>query len=152
MVNKLETRSVSVSSKKNGTTLLAYGLGALATAVGLGYALVDQIALGGLDEHLHAMYDPVGKSGEPGPLYGYLYFVGILALVCWWANSKVVAKGAKSARLWGWVTFGTAALAVLPPLVMREYGETVIPMGLSVGYVLAWVCGLVGVLALRRSS
>lgn len=151
MVNKLETRSVSVSSKKNGTTLLAYGLGALATAAGLGYALVDQIALGGLDEHLHAIYDPVGKYGEPGPLYGYLYFVGVLGLFCWWANARAVAKCARSARPWGWVTFGTAALAVLPPLVMREYGETVIPMGLSAGYVLAWVLGLVGVLALRRS-
>ncbi|NMD57913.1 MULTISPECIES: hypothetical protein [Tsukamurella] len=133
-------------------TLLAYGLGALATAAGLGYALADQFALGGLDRHLHALYDPVGKYGEPGPLYAYLYAVGLLGLLCWWGAARLVRSGATSARRWGWIAFGAAALPVLAPLVMQEYGRPVVPLALAAGYLVAWACGLAGIVLLRRTG
>ncbi|TWS22289.1 hypothetical protein FK268_19995 [Tsukamurella sputi] len=132
-------------------TLLAYALGALATAAGLGYALADQLALGGLDRHLRALYEPVGKYGEAGPLYAYLYAVGLLGLLCWWGAARLVRHGAPSARRWGWIAFGAAALPVLAPLVMQEYGRPVVPLGLAAGYVVAWACGLAGILLLRRA-
>lgn len=133
-------------------TLAAYGLGALATAAGLGYALADQLALGGLDRHLHALYDPVGKYGEAAPLYGYLYVVGAVGLFCWAANLRLVRRGAASARRWGWITLAAAALPVLAPLVLQEYGQPVIPLPLTAGYLLAGVCGLVGLLAGRSRT
>ncbi|KXP08327.1 hypothetical protein AXK57_17905 [Tsukamurella pulmonis] len=131
-------------------TVLAYGLGAAATAAGLGYALADGFALGGLERHLHALYDPVGKYGESAPLYGYLVVVGVVGLLCWWANLRWVRRRAATARRRGAITLGVAAIPVLAPVFLQEYGQPVIPLSLAAGYLVAWSCGLLGVLLLRR--
>lgn len=146
-----QTLGHTETAPSNGTrrTLVAYGLGALATAAGLGYALADQLALGGLDRHLHALYDPVGRYGEAGPLYGYVYAVGVLGLLCWWANLRVVRRGVGAARRWGWVTLAAATPPVLALLVLQEYGRPVIPLSLAAGYLVAWLCGLAGLLVGR---
>lgn len=142
----------AAAPSRAGRTALAYWIGALATAAGLGYALADQLALGGLDRHLHELYDPVGKYGEPGPLYGYLYVVGALGLLSWRANLRLVRRNAPAAKRWGWITFALAALPVLAPLFLQEYGHAVIPLPLAAGYLLAWACGLVGLLLAPRSG
>lgn len=143
--------SVAVPSSARTAAFVAYGLGAAATVGGLVYAAVDQIVLGGLDDHLRELYAPVGKYGEAGPLYGYLYVIGVLGLVCWWLNLRLLGGGARKARRWGWATWAVAALPVLAPLVLREYGQPVIPLGLAAGYLVAWTCGAIGVVALGRS-
>lgn len=147
MTQQTLDRGAATPSTGTRRTVVAYGLGALATAAGFGYALADHLALGGLDRHLHALYDPVGKYGEAAPLYGYLYVVGALGLLCWWANLRLVRRGSRTARRWGWVTLAAAVLPVLVPLVLREYGRPVIPLSLAVGYSAAWLCGLAGLLA-----
>jgi uncharacterized membrane protein YhaH (DUF805 family) len=146
MVDDLDTRTVGAPSTGTNRTTIAYAAGALATAAGLAYAAVDHLALGGLERHLHALYDPVGKYGESTPLYGYLYLVGILGLLCWWANLRLSVRRAPAAQRWGWITLAAATLPVTAPLVMQEYGQPVIPLSLAVGYLVAWVFGLVGLL------
>ena len=54
-----------------------------------------------LDRHLHRLYDPVGKYGEAAPLYGYLYVVGVIGLLCWWANLRRAVRGARGTRRLG---------------------------------------------------
>ncbi|WP_019201504.1 hypothetical protein [Tsukamurella sp. 1534] len=150
MTNGIAARRAPAPSGTARGTTGAYVLGTLATAAATAYAAADQLVLHGLEAHLHALYDPVGKYGEPAPLYGYLYVVGALGLLCWWANLRLVRRGAPSARLWGWVSLALAALPVFAPLAMREYGGAVIPLGLSAGFLVAWLCGFAGVLALGR--
>ncbi len=150
MAQQTLARADRAPSARAHRTLAAYGLGALATAAGLGCAVVDQLALGSLDRHLHALYDPVGKYGAPGPLYGYLYLVGAVGLLCWWVNIRAVRRRGAAARLPGRLTFAAAALPVLAPLVLQEYGEPVIAFPLAAGYLIAWACGFAGILLLRR--
>jgi hypothetical protein len=145
-------RPAAAPSTGTGRTLVAYGLGALATAAGLGYALADQLAVGGLERHLRALYEPVGNYGESGPLYGYLYVVGLLGLLCWWGVARLVRRNAPTARRWGWIALGASALPVLAPLVLQEYGQPVIPLSLAAGYLIAWVCGLIGLLIGRAPA
>ncbi|CAM3934307.1 hypothetical protein ACXYTP_21775 [Tsukamurella ocularis] len=152
MTARTITRPTTAPPTGTRGTLLAYGLGALATAAGLGYALADQLTLGGLERHLHALYDPVGKYGEPGPLYGYLYIVGLLGLLCWWGSVRLVRRNAPTARRRGWIALGASAFPVVAPLVLQEYGQPVIPLSLAAGYLVAWVCGLAGILLLRRTG
>lgn len=149
MTHQTLDRPETAPSNRARRTVVAYGLGALATLAGLGLVLADQLVLGGLDRHLHALYDPVGKYGEAAPLYGYLYGVGVLGLLCWWANLRLIRRHAATARRWGWITLAAAALPVLVPLMLREYGQPVIPLSLAAGYAAAWLCGLVGLVAGR---
>lgn len=131
-------------------TLIAYGLGTAATAAGLAYTVLDQALIGGLDAHLHEVYDAVGKHGQPGPLYAYLYAMGVLGLLSWWFNIRAVRRRSPHARRWGVITFGLAALPVLAPVAITEYGSMVIPFGLAAGPLVAWLLGLIGLLALSR--
>lgn len=144
------TRTAPVTTPAGTATLMAYGTGVLATAAGLGYALTDQLVLGGLDRHLRAVYEPVGKYGESGPLYAYLSAVGVLGLLCWWGAVRLARRDGSAGRRWGWIIWCAAALPVLAPVVLREYGQPVIPASLAAGYLIAWGCGLVGLLIGRR--
>ena len=150
MAPDLLTRPVSTPRTTSVGALTAYAAGALATTAGLVYAGADQIAFGGLDDHLHEVYDPYGKYGQPGPLYAFLYAMGVLGLICWSANVRLIRHGSPRAVFAGWTTFALAALPVLAPLVMKDYGPFVIPPALSVGYLIAWLCGLIGIVALQR--
>lgn len=142
----------AITTTTTSRTLLAYGLGTAATVVGVGYTAVDQLVVGSLDAHLHDLYDPVGVSGQPGPLYAYLYIVGILGSVCWFINIRLVRTGAAHARRWGWITAGVAALPVLAPVVITEYGSMILPIALVAGPLIGWVFGVLGLLALNRTG
>ncbi|GAB3133714.1 hypothetical protein GCM10027289_24030 [Tsukamurella serpentis] len=150
MSQRTELRPVPSSTRT--AALTAYSLGVFANAAATGYVVLDQLALGGLEEHLDQLYRPVGKYGETAPLYGYLYLIGAVGLLCWWVNIALVRRSAVSARRWAQVTAGAAALPVLAPVVLREYGQPVIPLGLAGGFVLAWIFGVIGAILLRRQS
>ena len=133
----------------SAATLAAYGAGLTATAAGIAYTAIDQFAVHGLDAHLRSLYEPVGKYGESAPIYLYLYALGVIGIGCWLTNIRLVKRGASSARRWAWITLAASALPVFAPLAIVEYGQTVIPLALSVGYVVAWLFGLVGGIATR---
>lgn len=130
-----------------GTYLAAIG----AAVVGLVMALVDQTVLHGLERHLHAVYDPVGRYGEPTPLYIYLYSVGALAvltgLFCLW----LLRRGSAWSRKVG-ITVLVLAVMVVAPLFLREYGQGVFPVQLSVFPTAACLFGLIGLVAHPRRS
>ncbi|KXO97676.1 hypothetical protein [Tsukamurella pseudospumae] len=152
MIQNTDIRAPHAPSARTNGTVVAYGLGALVTAGALVYAVVDQLAVGGLDGHLHRLYDPVGKYGEAAPLYGYLYAVGVIGLLCWWANLRRAVRGARGTRRLGVITLVVALLPVAAPLVLQEYGQPVIPVQLIAGYLVAWLLGLVGVVLAGRAT
>lgn len=128
---------------------LAFGAGLTLTVAGLALTLADQFALGILTEHQHQLYDPVGKYGQAGALYGYLYTLGALGVPGWVICLRKVRTGARSARRWSWVMLSLAALGTAP-LLLTEYGQLVIPLQLGALPLAAWVLGLVGTVLLRR--
>lgn len=139
----------STAPQGRGATTSVFTAGLVATLAGLALTAVDQFALGLLDQHQHQLYDPVGKSGQAGPLYGYLYSLGILGALGWTLCLRKVRRGAPSARRWSWTTLILAAFAVAP-LLLTEYGQLVIPLQLGALPMLAWLLGLVGTVLLRR--
>lgn len=124
-------------------------VGLVITVVGLGVAVLDQAVLHGLDQHLHAMYDPIGKSGQPGPLYIYLYSVAALGVVCWLVTLRLIRAGARRARVWAIVILVLSALAITP-LFLQEYGQNVFPLRLTLWYAAGWALGLLTTLTIRR--
>lgn len=128
-----------------GTYLAAIG----AAAVGLVIALVDQTALHGLDRHLHAVYDPVGKYGEPTPLYIYLYSVGAFGVLSGLFCLRLLRRGSAWSRKVG-ITVLVLAVLVVAPLFLREYGQAVFPIQLSVFPAAACLFALIGVVAHPR--
>lgn len=142
------SRPTTAPPSRVGTAGLIAGL-VLAVA-GLGYAILDQAVLHGLDRHLHALYDPVGRQAQPAPLYGYLYAVGGLGVLCWLVTLRLARAGVRWVRRWNIGVLIVAAL-VISPLFLQEYGRTVFPLQLTAGYAVAWLLGLVVTVALRPS-
>lgn len=149
--NSTPASSSSTTAQGRGATAPVFTAGLVATVAGLALTAVDQFVLGLLDQHQHQLYDPVGKSGQAGPLYGYLYALGILGALTWALCLRKVRRGAPSARRWSWTTLILAAFA-LAPLLLTEYGQLVIPFQLGALPILAWLLGLVGTVLLRRPS
>ncbi|MDF0529396.1 hypothetical protein P0W64_09960 [Tsukamurella sp. 8F] len=137
-------------TRRTGAAVGAYAAGALATLAGLAYTVADQAALHGLDRHLHAMYDPVGKYGQAGPLYAYLYVVGVLGIVCFaWALRRAQAGSGRALSV---TLLVLALLPVFAPVLITEYGSSVVPLSLLAGLIVGWVCGLIGTVALFRGT
>ena len=142
------------------TTTGLYVAGLVVTVLGAGYVAVDQIALGGLSQHLEALYAPYGKVAQPGPLYGYLYALAALGLLSWLTclrHCRRLAATRDAAdlsriRVWSIVVAALAAFLVLPPLMITEYGRLVIPFGLGAAYGLAWLLGVAGIVTLPRRN
>lgn len=146
----VSTRQPAVQAPANRSTLGLFLAGLVVTVAGLTFAIVDQNVLGGLDRHLHEIYDPIGKSGQPLPLYIYLFSVGILGVLSWLLCLRLVARRSRRARAWS-ISVLALSLVVVAPLFLTEYGHLVFPLQLSAFPVVAWVLGLVGVLTLRKS-
>ena len=128
-----------------GTYLAAIG----AAAVGGVIALVDQTVLHGLDRHLHALYEPVGKYGEPGPLYIYLYSVAVLGVLTGLGCLRLIQRGSAWSRKVG-ITMLVLAILVVAPLFLREYGQAVFPIQLSVFPLAACLFAAIGLVAHPR--
>lgn len=132
------------------TTKTAYWVGLALTVASLAYVALDQLVLGNLDEHLHEVYDPYGKYGQAGALYAYLYGLGVVGVISWlWTLRHLRDGGGTKASV---ILAVLAALPVLATVSIQEYGSMVIPLHLGIGYVLAWVSGLIGTVALLRTK
>lgn len=118
------------------------------TALGLGHVLVDQLSVGGLTQHLHAIYDPYGVSAPAGPIQGSLYAIGALGMVVGLLSIHRTRVDARSARWWTATLAVLAALVVSVPLFVQEYGQLIIPLQFGLPYVGAWALGVVGTITL----
>lgn len=137
-----------------GPTVVAYAIGLLVTVAGLGYTLYDQLVTHGLDDHLHALYDPVGRYGEPGPLYVFVHASAVVGVLTWVGCLRLVRRGSPRARRWSTWALGLSAIVVFTPVAIQEYGQPVLPWALMIAPILAWVAGLAGTAALwlRRAA
>ncbi|HEY9291120.1 MAG TPA: hypothetical protein VIP98_07575 [Microlunatus sp.] len=125
--------------------------GLVATIAALGYVALDQTVLGGLNAHLHAVYDPYGRYGQPGPLYGYLYALDGLGVASWLICLHRVRYGARSARIWSVSVLVLAGLAI-SPLMLQEYGRLVFGIQFGAMFSVIWLIGLAGTLLLFRRA
>ncbi|SDS21399.1 hypothetical protein [Microlunatus soli] len=136
--------AASVSALTSGALIA----GLVITVAGLGYAVLDQVALHGLVDHLHALYDPVGAYAQPTPLYIYLYSLAGLGVAGWLVTLGLTRSGARSARVVSIVITVLAALAIAP-LFLTEYGGPVFPFRLTAWYVVGWLLGLLATITYR---
>lgn len=138
---------LTTRSERTDRVTPVYVAGLLALAVGLALVAIDQFVVGSLDTRLHEIYDPVGKYGDPGALYAALYGIGVFGIAAWSAVLNLMRKGRRSAFRWSLTLLAVGAPVVLAPVVITEYGTTIVPLGLSAAYVAAWLLGVIGVIA-----
>ncbi|QDP98391.1 hypothetical protein FOE78_23015 [Microlunatus elymi] len=125
--------------------------GLVMTVAALGYTLLDQTVLGGLNAQLHAVYDSYGKHVRPGALYGYLYALGGLGVVGWLCCLNRIRRSPRAARIWSSSVLVLSAPAIAP-LLLQEYGQFVFPVSFAAIYSGIWVLGLVGTVLLFRRT
>lgn len=139
---------ITTTARRTRATVAAYVVGLVATFAAIAHVAIDQLAVHSLDRHLHDLYDPVGKYGEPGPLYAFLYGIGVFGVLGWLWCLRLVRRSAPNARKWcTWLLAG-ATVVVAAPVTIQEYGSPVVPYSLMAGLIVAWIAGFVGTAAL----
>lgn len=131
-------------------TLVAYTAGIATTVAAAGYVAFDQLVTHDLDTYLHDLYDPYGKYGQPGAIYGYLYGVAAVGIVTWLLCLRALGRNAVRGRRMSTAVLGVAVLVTVAPLLITEYGQLVIPARLSILYLVALLFGLLGTITLWR--